>query len=265
MNNPAAKEPSMDEILSSIRQIIADEDQPGQQSAPPPEPASASGAPALEKAADAAMLAAAPAVPAASAPAAEPEPLALSEEQMIAQPAAGNDETADISFSPEVPPPPISDPVVKEEPTQAAPAPAGTDDEAQGAPPSGAIAEPAAPETAPQEPAPEQPGQEVELVVADDVAFDESEAGGEVSSSAMPDPDLSAEMAETLLAPTTDAATRHAFSKLNALSIGGSDLTLEAIVRDMLRPMLKDWLDENLPATVERMVEKEIERVSRGH
>jgi cell pole-organizing protein PopZ len=32
----------------------------------------------------------------------------------------------------------------------------------------------------------------------------------------------------------------------------------------MLRPMLKDWLDENLPALVERMVEKEISRISRG-
>ncbi|RYE53999.1 MAG: DUF2497 domain-containing protein, partial [Rhizobiaceae bacterium] len=33
---------------------------------------------------------------------------------------------------------------------------------------------------------------------------------------------------------------------------------------DMLRPMLKEWLDENLPSVVERMVEKEIARVARG-
>ena len=38
----------------------------------------------------------------------------------------------------------------------------------------------------------------------------------------------------------------------------------EAMIRDMLKPMLKDWLDENLPSLVERMVEKEIARISRG-
>jgi len=32
----------------------------------------------------------------------------------------------------------------------------------------------------------------------------------------------------------------------------------------MMRPMLKEWLDENLPALVERVVEKEIARISRG-
>jgi uncharacterized protein len=40
--------------------------------------------------------------------------------------------------------------------------------------------------------------------------------------------------------------------------------TLEDVVRETLRPMLKSWLDENLPDVVERMVEAEIERVTRG-
>ncbi|MFC7662437.1 PopZ family protein [Methylorubrum suomiense] len=40
--------------------------------------------------------------------------------------------------------------------------------------------------------------------------------------------------------------------------------TLEEIVQEMLRPMLKGWLDENLPQMVERLVRAEIERVSRG-
>jgi cell pole-organizing protein PopZ len=39
--------------------------------------------------------------------------------------------------------------------------------------------------------------------------------------------------------------------------------TLEDLVRDMLRPMLKSWLDANLPDLVERMVRAEIERLSR--
>ena len=80
----------------------------------------------------------------------------------------------------------------------------------------------------------------------------------------MPDPTLSAEMAEQLLEPTTQSAVKHAFSRLGSLSMAGSGTTLEGMLRDMLRPMLKEWLDENLPAVVERMVEKEIARVSRG-
>jgi cell pole-organizing protein PopZ len=39
--------------------------------------------------------------------------------------------------------------------------------------------------------------------------------------------------------------------------------TLEDLVEDMLRPMLKSWLDENLPPLVERLVRAEIERLSR--
>ena len=41
--------------------------------------------------------------------------------------------------------------------------------------------------------------------------------------------------------------------------------TLEDLVREMLRPMLRSWLDENLPGLVERLVRAEIERVARGH
>jgi hypothetical protein len=40
--------------------------------------------------------------------------------------------------------------------------------------------------------------------------------------------------------------------------------TIEDLIKDMLRPMLKTWLDDNLPGMVERIVRAEIERVSRG-
>jgi uncharacterized protein len=36
------------------------------------------------------------------------------------------------------------------------------------------------------------------------------------------------------------------------------------MVRDMLRPMVKTWLDDNLPTLVERLVREEIQRVARG-
>ncbi len=80
----------------------------------------------------------------------------------------------------------------------------------------------------------------------------------------MPDPTLSRDMAEKLIEPATDAAVKHAFTRLNALALGAPSVTIESIVREMLRPLLKDWLDEHLPAVVERMVEKEIARISRG-
>ena len=82
----------------------------------------------------------------------------------------------------------------------------------------------------------------------------------------MPDPTLSEDLAEQLLAPATEAAAQGAMARLGALasSSGIGGMTVEGMIRDMLKPMLKDWLDENLPALVERMVEKEIARISRG-
>jgi cell pole-organizing protein PopZ len=80
----------------------------------------------------------------------------------------------------------------------------------------------------------------------------------------LPDPTLTSDMAEELLAPATNAAVASTFSRLNGLATIGSAQTIEGLMREMLRPMLKEWLDENLPSVVERMVEKEIARISRG-
>jgi uncharacterized protein len=41
--------------------------------------------------------------------------------------------------------------------------------------------------------------------------------------------------------------------------VGGRDVTLEGMVREMLRPLLKEWLDRNLPYLIERLVRKEID------
>lgn len=40
--------------------------------------------------------------------------------------------------------------------------------------------------------------------------------------------------------------------------------TIDEMVRDLLRPMLKDWLDANLPSIVEAQVRKEVERIARN-
>ncbi len=43
------------------------------------------------------------------------------------------------------------------------------------------------------------------------------------------------------------------------LAVGGGDVTLEGIGREMLRPILREWLDRNLPYLIERLVKKEID------
>jgi cell pole-organizing protein PopZ len=66
-----------------------------------------------------------------------------------------------------------------------------------------------------------------------------------------------------LLSRKTTAAIGSAFDRLSETA-RKHEPTLEDVVRETLRPMLKSWLDENLPRVVERMVQEEIERVTRG-
>jgi len=67
-----------------------------------------------------------------------------------------------------------------------------------------------------------------------------------------------------LLSPRATAAVDTAFNSLAHTVLMQNPRTLEDLVRDMLKPMLKAWLDDNLPNIVERLVRAEIERVSRG-
>jgi uncharacterized protein len=67
-----------------------------------------------------------------------------------------------------------------------------------------------------------------------------------------------------LISSDTSAAINSAFNTLAQTVLVQNARTLEDLVREMLRPMLKSWLDDNLPALVERLVRAEIERVSRG-
>jgi hypothetical protein len=68
----------------------------------------------------------------------------------------------------------------------------------------------------------------------------------------------------SLLSSSTTAAVDSAFNSLAHTVLVQNSRTLDDLVREMLRPMLKAWLDDNLPNMVERMVRAEIERVSRG-
>jgi cell pole-organizing protein PopZ len=251
MNKPAPKEPSMDEILSSIRQIIADDDAAVAPRKPPAPPAaSVSPAPAPRP-----LSSVPPAVPPPNAR--EPAPLALTAEQMLTDDDhdGGNSPAQAISFNDilgggdadaEAAMPADAPPLVDPEDIAFDP-----DDEASMPSFSVEVEEP--------EPAPAPPQAPVARA-----APPPRPAPSVARAAPMPDPKLSSDMAEELLAPTTTAAAKHAFTKLNGLNMAGSGQTLDALMREMLRPMLKEWLDENLPAVVERMVEKEIARISRG-
>lgn len=68
----------------------------------------------------------------------------------------------------------------------------------------------------------------------------------------------------TLLSQGPDAQVSASFDRLANAMVSGDAPKLDAAVEDVLRPMLKTWLDNNLPQMVERLVREEIERVTRG-
>ena len=76
---------------------------------------------------------------------------------------------------------------------------------------------------------------------------------------------------DVLLDDNKAQSLRHSFSALQTLSEPGAapqivrsgETSLEGLTRDLLRPMLKDWLDTNLPPIVEAMVDREITRITK--
>jgi uncharacterized protein len=211
MTEPKAQgqEPTMEEILASIRRIISENDDP-----------------------NAAAPAAAPAKPAASGARSQPADDGVLElTDMVG--ADGKVVNLGAKSAPSVN---IPEPPAKEEfPTMA--------------------------DATPEPPAPQR------TEMADDV---ELSAVDTVQQHA-------ADAEESLVATGTAAASTAAFAALaqqlnrrngddpqaaGALPIG-SGHTLEDLVKEMLRPMLRDWLDANLPSMVERLVKREIERIGR--
>jgi cell pole-organizing protein PopZ len=77
-------------------------------------------------------------------------------------------------------------------------------------------------------------------------------------------PSLQPPKAKSLLSETAQASAATAFQRLSTTVRASHPQTLEGVVIEMLRPMLKAWLDESLPPLVERLVQAEIERIVRG-
>jgi cell pole-organizing protein PopZ len=229
-----AQEPSMEDILASIRRIIADDEgaKPAAKvsDAPPPTAARPTVVAAPLKPA---------VVPAAFPPAPPPEPEAMSQEDIDAM-LAGFDTVNEDKPATAAP---TEEPVDVLELTEAMemrssaqPANFRTID---------ADSDVVFTETADAEPAP---------------AMNASTMSAPAEEASMPAP----ETERPLLSHHATAAVTSAFGTLAHTVLAQNARTLEDLVREMLRPMLKTWLDDNLPTIVERQVRAEIERVSRG-
>jgi cell pole-organizing protein PopZ len=97
----------------------------------------------------------------------------------------------------------------------------------------------------------------------EDEPLDESGARFEAEPSAVLE--LSEE-AQSAVSEAVQARASESFSALSSLRLrsdGTGPETLEGLVREMLQPMLKGWLDANLPEIVEQMVAREIARITR--
>ncbi len=212
----------MEEILASIRRIIADDD-----ATKPAKAAEAASAPKQQPAVTAAATrstpAPAPAKTTAVAPAPKPAPVpasapANSQDDIDAMLAELDDAPADEKSS-------ASDVFDLTE----------------------AMAAPSPPPPPPQKPAP---------------GFRTIDGASDVVFTTKPEPPPLIDRG--LISNETIAAVDSAFNTLAHTIIGQNARTLEDLVKEMLRPMLKSWLDDNLPSLVERIVRAEIERVSRG-
>lgn len=184
-------EPSMEEILASIRRIISDDE-------------------------------AKPAEAEAETPAPEPEAASLDDDVL--------DLGTEAAF--------VAAPAVEPVPTPAVPAEVETESDVD-------FRETEEPEE-PAPPAAVAPAEPTPTVAA------------------RPEPALQTVDMASLLSDQASSAVTSAFGQLANTVLSNNARTLEDLVKDMLKPMLKTWLDDNLPSMVERLVRAEIERVARG-
>ncbi|WP_164935737.1 PopZ family protein [Bradyrhizobium guangzhouense] len=252
MTQPAkVTEPSMEEILASIRRIIADDE-----AKPPPAEAAKPAAPAAKPMADIPPSKIAPAKPAAEKPApppaAKPAPPPPPAPDADAGPNSQDDIDALLAGLDEATPAPeMRAPEPEAEPEPEPDVLELTDEMAMD------------PEPTPAPPPPSfrkvEPRDDLEFAEAPPPRPTPPPSYAPVDYDAPPLPPQ-----QPILAQSTVSAVESAFNSLAHTVLSSNARTLEDLVKEMLRPMLKSWLDDNLPGLVERIVKAEIERVSRG-
>lgn len=269
--NSAQREPSMEEILASIRKIIEETDgtppEETAQEAPAAPPAEAESAekPTAEVSGESEVSAFRDAIqdgheePSAetetAAPEAAPEPEAqpysLADVQRRLMRERDGDEprpAPEAPAEPEASSPVLRDAVEPDETGAAEPATDETEDEVMFA----------APEV-------DSPAEEPEVVPAVEAAEPEAPRPA-VSEPASAGP-AHAEPASNRPAIISAEAGRQvagAFDELKEAFMASRKRSFDEMAEEMLRPMLQDWLDNNLPLLVERLVREEIERIARG-
>jgi uncharacterized protein len=258
MTQPAkVQEPSMEEILASIRRIIADDEA---------KPA------ATEKAASPA--AAKPEPPAAKEPAAQPaakQPAVKAPVMKDIPPSAiapAAKPAAAKAAPPPAPEPPAANNSQDDIDAMLASLDAATpEEEIRPAQPESEVFELTDEMALPDPPAAESSFHKIDP--QDDIEFTESAAARPLNRPPAYEPPpfesaAAAAPAQQMLSRSTVSAVESAFNSLANTVLSNNARTLEDLVKEMLRPMLKSWLDDNLPGLVERIVKAEIERVSRG-
>jgi cell pole-organizing protein PopZ len=116
---------------------------------------------------------------------------------------------------------------------------------------------------------PQEEGAEDGVLVLDPsmMVSDPAHEAEPLSTEPAPAPAPSEAPPATLVAPEAAAAAAVSVSSLvrtltdRAVQVRSGGPTVEDIVREELRPLLKSWLDANLPSLVERLVRAEIDRV----
>ena len=229
MSQPAkAQEPSMEEILASIRRIIADDDTAKPAAAAPPPPPRPAAMPPRN-----------PVPP--SPPAAAPRPV---EPPPPPPPSAVMDQRGiDAMLARHNEPPAQADDVLDLTEQMAEPAQAET--------PSFQTIDGQSDVIFTDAPAQPEP-----RFVEEPRVIEEPRRSQPAPQPAMPE--------RSLMSSHASAAVDSAFNALAQTVLVQNARTLEDLVKEMLRPLLKSWLDDNLPGMVERIVKAEIERVSRG-
>jgi cell pole-organizing protein PopZ len=234
----------MEEILASIRRIIADDEGKGpaaEKAATPEPPRAERPAPAAKPAANDIPRPKAPAAaPAKAPPPAPPAPPAA------AAPASNSQDDIDALLAG------LDETTAPEEvrPAQAEPEVLELTDDMAVAPPI------SAPTAAPTSFRKAEPQDDIEFI---DPASRTAQKAPANSASV-----FEAAPRQAILSQNTASSVESAFNALANTVLSNNARTLEDLVKEMLRPMLKSWLDDNLPALVERIVKAEIERVSRG-
>ncbi len=261
MTQPAkVQEPSMEEILASIRRIIADDEAKPPAAEKPASPsASSQSAAKSEK-------------PAAAAPASKAGMTDIPPSKISAAVAAAAAKAVAPPPPPPrpAPPPPSPPPAAANDQDDIDALLAGLDEtttpeEVRSAQPDGEVFE-LTDDMAVPTPAPAQTSfQKVEP--HEDIEFTEttaSRAPQRPPAYAPPAAEPPPAPSRAILSQSTVTSVESAFNALANTVLSNNARTLEDLVKEMLRPMLKSWLDDNLPALVERIVKAEIERVSRG-